>query len=307
LVPVRLSVFYNLLTVTHPGFGNFIVPFLLVLAGAAILYYASLTSAVWAFLSAWCAILLVPLLNVTLWSNVENVHDRYLYLPSIAVCVMLARLLSYRRYTKTAATALIVIASGYLGLTVLELRYWENDYILAQRGVDVSPGHPIALQLVGNALIRQQRITDAVPYLVDSLRAQPDNVDTLCSIAFCYSEMGALPLAEEAVTKALAVDSREPRAHLLLGIVRFKQERLAEAEAEIRRGIGLQHVTTGVLLFHYYLGNVLYAKGDVQGALREYRFEALNDPAIDPAAATARTKIAQLGGQLRMHSEQDRQ
>ena len=79
LFPIRLSVFYNLLTVAHPGLRNFILPILVVFAGAALLCYASRSSDVWAFLSVWCAIMLVPMLNVTLWSNAENVHDRYLY------------------------------------------------------------------------------------------------------------------------------------------------------------------------------------------------------------------------------------
>lgn len=303
LFPVRLSVFYNLLTVTHPGLGNFILPVVVLLAVAAILCYASWRSPVWAFLSVWCAIMLVPILNVTLWNNAENVHDRYLYLPSIAVCVMVASLRSWHkhlRYTGAATTALIAIATAYGCVTVLQLHYWQNDYILGQRGVEVSPGHPIAPQLVGNALIRERRIIEAVPYLVDALNAQPNNVDTLCSVAFCYSEMNALPLAEESVTKAVALDPTEPRAHLLLGIVRFKQKLFDEAEAEIRRGIELQRVSTGVMVFHYYLGNVLYAKGDVQGAIREYRLELRNDPTIDPAAATAQARIDQLEEQVRV-------
>jgi Tfp pilus assembly protein PilF len=305
LFPVRLSVFYNLMTVAHPGWWNFIFPGVAVLAGGAVLCYASWRSQVWAFLSACWAIMLVPILNVTLWNTVENVHDRYLYLPSIVVCAMLASLLScrtYRRYTPMAVAALSAIAIGYGVVTLLELPYWRNDYVLAQRGVVVSPGHPIAPQLMGNALIRQQRISEAVPYLLDALKAQPENVDSLSSLAFCYSEMSALPLAEESVGKAIALDPAEPRARLLLGIVRFKQNRLAEAEAEIRRGISLQHVSTGVFLFHYYLGNVLYARRDVLGAIHEYRSEALNDPAIDPAVVTAEARISQLQGQLRVES-----
>jgi Flp pilus assembly protein TadD len=310
LFPFRLSVFYKLVTVTHPGFQNFILPLILMSVGAATLCYGSLRSRVFAFLSVWGAIMLVPMLNVTLLYNVENVHDRYLYLPSAAFCVMLASLLARLKdigSTGTALAGLMLIAAGYTFVTVSELKYWRNDYVLAQHGVTLSPGHAIAPQLLGNVYIRQQRVAEAIPFLVEALDAQPDNVDTLCSLGFCYSEMNALPLAEECVTRAVALNGAEPRAHLLLGIVRFKQKRLAEAEAEIRRGIELQHVSTGAMLFHYYLGNVLHAKGDVQGAIREYRLELLNDPAIDPAVATAQARIDQLAGQFRVPSQQYRQ
>ena len=57
--------------------------------------------------------------------------------------------------------------------------------------------------------------------------------------------------------KAMTIDPIEPRAHLLLGIVRYKQKRLDEAEEEIRRGLALQRVSTGIIMYHYYLGMFL--------------------------------------------------
>ena len=193
-----------------------------------------------------------------------------------------------------AAVATFALLIAYAAVTTLELPYWQNEEILAERGIAVSPGHPIAPQLAGNVRIREQRIAEAVPFLVDAVTAQPDNVDSLCSLSFCYTEMNALSLAEETVSKAMTIDPREPRAHLLLGIVRYKQKRLDEAEAEIRRGLTLQRVATGIIMYHYYLGNVLDAKGDVEGAIREYRMEARNDPNIDPAAANSLARISQM-------------
>ena len=305
LFPFHLSVFYNLMSVTHLGLRNFGLPLVLILAGAATLYYIGKRSRLWAFVSAWCLIMLVPILNVTFWNNVENVHDRYLYLPSVAICVMLSLGLSRLRqiHFTGGAVATLALLVAYASATMFEVSYWHDDYVLAQRGVAVSPGHPIALQLVGNAMIREQRTGEAIPYLLDSLDAQPDNVDTLCSLAYCYSEMNALRLAEESAAKAITLDAAEPRAHLLLGMVRLKQKRLDEAEAEIRRGIELQRVSSGVMLFHYHLGNVLYAKGDVQRAVHEYRLEILNDPLADPAVALARAKLDQLEGRLRAESQ----
>lgn len=296
LVPFHLSVFYNLISVTQPGLWNFFVPLVLVLAVAAALVYISKKSRLWAFLTAWCGIMLVPILNVTLWNNVENVHDRYLYLPSVAICVMIASGLSRlsQAHFKWAVAATLTIAAGYATVTTLELPYWHDDLALAQRGIEVSPGHPLAPQVAGNVLIRQDRIAEAIPFLVDALNAQPDNVVTLTSLAYCYSEKNALGLAEELATKASKIDPSEPRAHLILGMVRFRQKLLDQAEAEIRRGIQLQRVSTGVTMYHYYLGNVLYAKGDVNGAIREYQLEARNDPAVDSAAAPARARLNQI-------------
>jgi Flp pilus assembly protein TadD len=301
LFPFRLSVFYKLLTVSHPGPQNFIFPVVLMLAGGVGLFYGSRRSRVFAFLAMWWAIMMVPVLNVTLWHNAENLHDRYMYLPSVAVCIALASLLALLRelhYTKTTLGALVLIAAGYALVTVRELPYWRNDYVLAEHGIEISPGHPIAPQLMGNALIRHGRVSEAIPYFVESLDAMPGNVDTLCNLGFCYSEINAISLAEECISKAMAVDESEPRAHLVLGMIRSKQNRLEEAEAEYRRGIELQRVPKSVTLFHYYLGNVLYVKGDVAGALREYQVELQNDAATDPAFEKARQRVNAIQGSV---------
>jgi tetratricopeptide (TPR) repeat protein len=299
LLPWNLSAFYKPLLVSHPGWGNFILPLTAASAGAAALYFGSRRSRVFAFLSLWCGIMLVPMLNVTLWSNLENVHDRYLYLPSAAYSLMLAMLLARlkeRNYTRTALAVLIVVTAGYIYVTEREIQYWSNDFDLAQHGIAVSPGHPIATQMLGNAYIRQGRFAEAIPWLVESATENPHSVQTFCSLGYCYSEMNALQLAEESVSKAMLLKSSEPRAYLILGIIRLKQNRLAEAEAEIRRGMEFQNrLTPGSgAVFHYHLGNVLYAKGDLRAALSEYRLELRNDAVVDPAAAAAQTRINQL-------------
>ena len=56
----------------------------------------------------------------------------------------------------------------------------------------------------------------------------------------------------------------------------------------------LEYVKEGFFLYHYYLGDVLYAKGDVQGARREYQLELRNDSSIDPAAVTARERLKEI-------------
>ncbi|HTS64151.1 MAG TPA: tetratricopeptide repeat protein [Candidatus Acidoferrales bacterium] len=305
LLPLRLSAFYNLIRVEHPGWSNFALPVAVIAAGAVLVYYGSRRSRVFAFLSLWCLALSIPMLNVTLLYAVENVHDRYLFLPSAALCVILASLLARLKEmgaARTVAAVLTVIAAGYAFVTVRESQYWMNDEALGQHGIAVSPGHPLAPQVVANAYIRAGRIEEALPYLVDASEAQPDNVDTLAGLGLCYSEMGALSKAAEYLTKAIAVDRFYARTHLLLGSVRLQQNRLDEAETEIRKAMDLQRFARGALFLHYYLGKILYARGNIQGALREYLLEASNDPTIDPAVVSARAGVEAIQRQLRLHS-----
>jgi hypothetical protein len=54
-------------------------------------------------------------------------------------------------------------------------------------------------------------------------------------------------------------------------------------------------------MYHYYLGNVLDAKGDLQGAIQEYRLEARNDSRIDPAAVMAMVRLNQIEKHVTAH------
>jgi hypothetical protein len=295
LLPFRLSGFYDLILVRHPGFQNLVLPLILLSLGALALCFGSWRSRSFAFLAAWGVIMLVPMLNVTLMYNVENVHDRYLYLPSVAFCIMLACLLARLKETgavRTALAMLAVIVAGYAFVTVRESQYWKNDFVLGERGLAMAPSHPVAPQLLGNAYIRKQRISEALPYLLDSLKLQPHNSDTLTSLGICYLEMNALPLADEFLNRAVKLDSSASKPHLLLGVLRLKQNRLDEAEAELRRGMALRRTPDDLPLFHYHLGNILASKNDEQGAIHEYLLALRNDPALDPAVDLARERLA---------------
>lgn len=297
LFPHGMSVFYDPIRVTTAGFRNFVLPGLALAAGAALFYYGTRRSRVYAFLAAWCAVLLVPLLQVTLSYNVENVHDRYLYLPSAAYCIFVASLLSRLKEMhrgKTAVAILVVLSAAYAMLIREESQYWVNDSTLAQRGLEISPKHALAAQVMGNALAREGRAAEALPYLLDSLEGRPEDANTLTSLSVCYSEMGALPLAEEFARKAMGSDPSAPRPHLLLGIIRSNEGRLDEAEGEIRRAIQIQRLPESAMLLHYYLGDVLYRKGDLPGAVREFQLEAQYAPAIDPAALAAKARMEQI-------------
>jgi tetratricopeptide (TPR) repeat protein len=302
LLPVRLSEFYELMIVRRPGVENFLLPCILVSVVALLLTYLGRRSRVIAFWTLWCAILLAPAFLLTLSYNVENLHDRYLYLPLASLCVLVASALWRLKQTGRNWATLVVLAvigAGYAVVTFQESQYWRNDTVLGQHSLAMTPGNALAEQLLGNAYIRDGRSDEAIPHLLDSLEAQPDNSDTLRSLGLCYLEGNALPLAEQALTKSMARNNGRPETHLLLGEVRLKQNRLEEAESEFRRGLEL-HRSPNVVLLHYYLGQVRYARGDFQGALQEYRLELKNDAESDPVFANAKQRIEEIEHRARL-------
>jgi tetratricopeptide (TPR) repeat protein len=78
---------------------------------------------------------------------------------------------------------------------------------------------------------------------------------------------------------------------LTLGVVLFETNRLDEAEAALRHGIGLRQNGYGL---HYALGAVLKTKGNLPAALDEFKMEL----EYNPHYQDANEQIAKIEQQL---------
>ena len=70
--------------------------------------------------------------------------------------------------------------------------------------------------------------------------------------------MGQLDVCEKTVTHALALDPEDPASLYILGILRFRQEKLDEALDALSRSAKYSPTNAGT---QYYLGNALAEKG----------------------------------------------
>jgi tetratricopeptide (TPR) repeat protein len=130
---------------------EFLFPVLLILvvAGAVLLARSRLLY----FAMAWFVIWLAPVLAaLRMFFSVFAVMDRYLYFPSIGVClaaaygiVLAANHSAFRQVRPVAALALaspliLVLA----GLTMVQNTFWKNNVTLYEHLVDVNPDSPYA-------------------------------------------------------------------------------------------------------------------------------------------------------------------
>ena len=82
-------------------------------------------------------------------------HDRYLYAPSVGVCILAAMLAQYfwsrgrraRQITVGAAIALVLIMSG---LTLAQQSYYQDDETFYQRAIRVNPNNAFAYSALGD-------------------------------------------------------------------------------------------------------------------------------------------------------------
>ena len=106
-----------------------------------------------------------------------------------------------------------------------------------------------------------------------------------------YMKMGDFQNAEIYLIRGIEIRPTEPRQYLNLSVTLQELARLDEAERAIRYAIELKPDGFG---FHYQLGDVLNAQGNLQAALDEFKIEVNNNPKF----AQAQMEIASLEARL---------
>jgi tetratricopeptide (TPR) repeat protein len=89
-------------------------------------------------------------------------HDRYLYLPSVGLCLLIGslapRMLEASRSFRIASALVLVIVLIVLSAgTIAQQQFYADDVSFLQREIDVNPGNGFAYALLGNVYMDQGR------------------------------------------------------------------------------------------------------------------------------------------------------
>jgi len=285
LWPVKISAFYETPWVRSPGLANFILPLLAVACAVAALSFWAWRSRVAAFSALWMAFTIIPpLWGVRYFGESELAHDRYLYVPSIALALLLA--VAVRKLkggharlfgqpaVQVAAVAVLTCLFG--AATAKQSVYWANNLLLYSRGVQVAPRNVLAWDHLGTEWMARNRLDLALEMYHHALEIDPNDWNTNFALGVAYFSIGKLPEADRYFSRACELRSGYANQYYYLGTVRIQMGRLQEAEAPLRRALELWPAAVG---WHQSLGVVLERKGDLAGARDQFQAELANNPA----------------------------
>lgn len=302
--PVNLSCFYDLEFVRQAGLTNFVLPLagLLVIAVGSWLLSRRLereTRRMIAISCLWLALPILPVVNLSVFAGGELVHDRYLYLPTIGLALLvglgLSRLEAGRaQLFGQPALRFVLILSLVLGMglvTVNQHQYWASELLLFQHGLTVAPNSRIAKTGLANVLSERGYFDAAVSIYNEVIERYPTNWKAINNLGCTYLKMGSFNEAQATLKRGIEVKPGEPRQYISLSVALQELNQLAEAERAADYAISLDASGYG---FHYQLGDVLEAQGRLAEALAAYRQEALSHPEF----AQAREKVALLQSRM---------
>lgn len=298
--PVGLSTSYDFFAVSAPNWANFSLPLVGGVAGFAGLFWVARRSRPIAFASVWLLVPLVPLLDIRAFVEDDFAHDRYLYLPSVGFAMLLAlalRRIPGGRMTKLglpAAQAGIVLALALLMIfdTVYQSFYFADDQLFYQHNARIAPNNRIAKNNLAMVLYEQGRSDLAIAILKDLVEKHPGDWGAVQNLGYMCYRTGRLADAEQYFTRAIQINPAKPDSHLYLGLTMLKTNRIEEAEARIRQAI---RIRPGGYGYHFALGMVLKSRGELRGALDEFRVELANSP----TETAAREQVMEIERRLR--------
>lgn len=294
--PLGLSVFYDIFPVTSTAQIRFWLPLAGLIVAAVLAWWATRRQRIFRFSLAWVVLFLSPaILGLPVFLSGEWVHDRYLYLPSFGLCLVLGYASGYlpsRRkifgYPAVAMATVMVLAAAMSFATSWQEQYWNNSVLLFVRAVNEAPNNAWARATLAGELFRTGDRVNARRMYEEALRVDPDNWKNNADFGNMLYRVGDYREADVHYTRALAGVPGDPTAHFNQGMSRINYGNYAGAEQSFEETLRLNPKEPQA---HYWLGDAFEEQGKIQSARCEYEAEI---QAHSEKSADARQRLAAL-------------
>lgn len=288
--PPAVVPFYSLRIVQSWQLPQFFVPLAAVILFAGVFGYllwrAAGSHKFW-FCVAWFA-LLAPTLYLKVFAPFELVHDRFLYAPLVGFCMALSLVLRWategleaRNGSRIYLPAAVAIITLWSFQTMSETVWWRNNQTIFTHNVAFAPDNPRALVKLGDAYVEARRFDEAVPMFQRALVYNPQSSNAMFGLGMMAWRVGDDAKAESYLAQALRIDPRYDEWEFLAK-TELHRKRLDAADIAARQSLAMAPTGQGA---HGTMGEVLLAKGDRAGAVREFQEELRLFPENEEARA----------------------
>jgi len=288
--PSGLSCYYDTPYISTLSWHDFVLPtaFLAILAGALVVWYgrtrraAPEESKVIAFACLLMILTLLPVLNFSLLPESEIAHDRYVYLPSVGLVMLVAMALrqvarSEAKSFNQNALALLwaLVVTGVMGTaTARQCLFWSDDLTLNLRAHEIAPHNVSATTSLAAAVGQRGMDGAAMALYQQALAIQPGFWRANVNLGYLYYARGNYPEAARYLGRACNADPTDGDQFHYLGMALLAMGRLTEAEEASRTALLVRPQGNK---YHLGLGMVLMEEGKLSEARQEIEAELSQD------------------------------
>ncbi|MES1241905.1 MAG: tetratricopeptide repeat protein [Acidobacteriota bacterium] len=237
----------------------------LLLAALTALAFLAVRRAPWATVGwLWFLGTLVPVIGLVQVGG-QAMADRYTYLPTIGLFLIVAWSLPERK------TSMVAVAAAVLALAVgtrLQLRHWVDSEALFRHAATVTERNYLAHLNLAQILAEQNRQAESLEQFRQAFAIRPGMWQIHASRGNSLRRWGRPAEALPSLRRAIALRPNDGKLHHSLAMALDDLGQTDEAIAELRKAVEL---SPGLDDAWYGLGLLLRRKGDAAGALQNFQ------------------------------------
>lgn len=230
------------------------------------------------FFTAWSyyLITLLPVLGL-LQVGGQSAADRYTYLPSLSICILVGTGISWIASRSIAAKNKVLLGGLILGgfvcftilgrLTVKQIALWRDSESLWSCVANVFPypqSDPLVHFNLGNALVKSDKLDEAISEYKKTLLLSPGHIRAHNNLGRAYAFKGNYDEAIMEFKRALAINPRHVRARNNLGAAYLQKGEFDKAIIEIKRSLAIRPNNVNA---HNNIAFAYYSQGEYKLAL----------------------------------------
>ena len=275
IFPVKLCAFY--VTPIKTSFLNaqVLTALCLIIALFASMPFIFRRSGRVSFFIWWFLITLLPVSNIVPLRAL--MAERFLYLPSIGFCVLVAILMerlgrpAAGRPGKGARTAAVILATILVCLygvrTMARNTDWKDSMTITKSILKVDPLNPWALMALGVAYSAEERYEMAMKPLKKVIGMAGDYFAPKNALGFCYLQLGRYDEAIAVYRDALRIKPNNLEALGSIGVAYASLGKYDEAIKHFKKAIAIDRA---YVEGYINLGTAYGRMGDPARAIKEY-------------------------------------
>lgn len=277
--PIHLSTFYMNPIPSTPTFGTWMTVVGLLVTVALVVWVALRDSPVVGVAASMILLPLLPaLLAIRIYDQGDMTHDRYLYLPSVGLCLMFGLLAKWALTGPKAGqviftTAGIAILLGLAVLTIYQQQFYKNNEAFYERAIALYPTNVYAIDGVGSIHLANGESDRAINEFRTAYQLAPSNPDAIYNLAHGFFETKQYAEAEplfRQVENSPAAESQRKAILLALADTEITLGNLASGQDVLQR---LERLDPRFPALHRTLGILFQKEGRITDAQAEYHRE----------------------------------
>jgi len=253
------------------------------------LLIASLVALVWLSHRRWAgmaiasALIIFPLLpsiaGIRLYEQGNMTHDRYLYLPSVGLCLILSLLFSAglrREYHRSMVLLSTGMAALFAYSTIRQQQFYRDDDVYYQRAIEVDPRNATVMGYLGDVYLERSENDKAMAWFERAVREAPEDTNAKYHLARGLVRTkqfaAAVPYLKDLAYGADQGASKTRRSVLLLSLANAEIElgELDRAESTLDDLADFDFAFPGL---HRTRGILFQREGRLEQARGEYSLE----------------------------------